>query len=216
MNSIKLRVMLFTLLASLPVLEVRGQITASEQATIDTITSLGGVIEVDEFDEYDLELGSNMSRANFAKAIAEAASLPSLLGVYIDNNHIIDSDLEALKDISYLDFVRLRGSRISDDGMKHLGKMTQLDNLELYCDAITIEGLKHLGGLKSLRNLNISECDGVVEEGIADLKVLSNLVTPVASDTGEPLGYLTINEDWSASTYDKIKAAHPRLSISYD
>jgi hypothetical protein len=66
-------------------------------------------------------------------------------------------------------------SLATDDVLKKLARLRRLKRLTLWRSPITDEGLRHLAGLTELTELNLGQCPGVTDAGLAVLRELPNL-----------------------------------------
>ena len=84
---------------------------------------------------------------------------------------ITDDDLDVLKAMSQLTWLRLDYAHCTDSGLKRLQGLTRLENLALnHCREIGDEGVKHLERLPALKTLGLEGCGKVTEEGVNRLR----------------------------------------------
>jgi len=88
-----------------------------------------------------LELAQNDSRLTVAFHLA--------------NGKINDQSLAALKGLTVVCQLNLRGTEVSDAGLAHLSGATGLTRLHLEKTKVTDIGLEHLQGLSNLEYLNV-------------------------------------------------------------
>ena len=113
------------------------------------------------------------------------AWLRNLLGIdyldhvnaaYFDGYSFADSDLEHLKGLPDLDYLRIVSSNVTDAGLVNLKYLHHLKNLELTSEKVTDAGLVHLQPLTELTELTLgcSITDACVEH-LMPLKNMSKL-----------------------------------------
>ena len=87
----------------------------------------------------------------------------------VDSPQISDSGLVALRGLTRLDWLDLRGGgTVTDAGLVRLSKLKSLERLHLYNARITDAGIVHLKGLTKLRFLYLGATE-VTDAGAADL-----------------------------------------------
>lgn len=87
-------------------------------------------------------------------ALPSLQRLTKLETLYLSESHVA-SDLEPLKKLASLKWLRLSGSRIDDEGLSHLASLSSLEHLELASTSVTGAGLRNLVSLKRLKSLDV-------------------------------------------------------------
>ncbi len=97
-----------------------------------------------------------------------------VIHVYLNGTQATDTDLEHLKGLPRLLFLRLDQTKVTDAGLEHLKGSRHLDTLWLHRTRITDAGLEHLKGLKELEYLHLGHTQ-ITDAGLEHLKELSQL-----------------------------------------
>ncbi len=122
-------------------------------------------------------------------------------------NHVTDDGLHNLKDMKFLVYLDILGTRATDVGLGHLKGLTNLTYLAMgYHGGITDisdAGLANLAGMKKLETLIIVNA-AVTDAGLEQVKKLTNLKRVALAKTN-------VTEAGVAS----LKAALPNCNIEY-
>jgi hypothetical protein len=140
-----------------------------------------------------------------------------------------DDDLTALKELTELRDLSLRGTLVSDKGVEHLKALTKLRRLNLDTKGrqITDAALPHLGGLTDLEYLDLDRT-AITDAGMAHLqsfKKLRGLQFAFTSVTDSGLEHLhgltdltSVNARGTKVTkagVDKLKQKLPEVEVGY-
>jgi hypothetical protein len=99
--------------------------------------------------------------------------LDHVTAAYFDGYSFADADLEHLKGLPDLDYLRIVSSNVTDAGLVNLKYLHQLKNLELTSEKVTDAGLVHLHPLGALTELTL-DCS-ITDAGMANLMPLKKL-----------------------------------------
>ncbi len=127
-----------------------------------------------------------------------------IVGVYIRNPDLKDTDLNAISGLRTLQKLELAGSKVSANGLKHLTGLPNLYILHLADTDVTDDGLVHLSELHNLGILSLDNTK-ITDAGLASLAPLKRLErlfmngTNVTDDGIAHIGKLTSLKEFSCA-----------------
>jgi hypothetical protein len=111
--------------------------------------------------------------------------VPGAKGLRLEDTRVTDKGLAALRRLTGLRWLELRGSPVGEEGLKHVSALKELQVLDLSRSRVTDAGLKRLKGLAGLRELTLAGTP-VTDSGLDALAGLTGLEYLDLSDT--PVG----------------------------
>ena len=161
--------------------------------------------DVPQADDSNLsQLQATDSNVSQAQAVAEVERLGGKVtideknpkrpvkGVDLAKSEATDAELECLKALTSLAYLRLDNTQVTDAGLEHLKGLTDLRMLRVANAQVTDAGLEHLEGLTNLIWLDLSKTwslsgkatsPQVTDAGLEHLKGLTNLKTLILNNT---------------------------------
>ncbi len=95
--------------------------------------------------------------------------------LWIEDPNLTDDDLLELSQLKHLQWLVIRGSKLTDSGLKHLVGLQEIQRLNVtYDKGITGAGMKELANLANLQSLNLAGT-GVTDQGLKELARLKKL-----------------------------------------
>jgi hypothetical protein len=163
---------------------VRLQQAHAQQRAVETIRTLGGVVEYDhEFNRAGKwRPNAQLPGAAWMRDLLGLDFFSGVWNVSFYEPRVSDAELECLKGLKRLRKLQLAGTKITDAGLDHVKDMTELQSLGLAGTNVTDAGLKHLERLHGLQVLGLGETN-VTDAGLEHLKGLSQLQTLCLADT---------------------------------
>jgi len=168
----------------------------SVEATVERFQALGGVAELDDFQELtlldlsgtevtdrDLQDGAGLSTltqldlSNTAigdAAFAHPSWMESLTRLSLNNTQISNAALRQFRSLKQLQLLWLNETNVGDAGLQHLAGLTGLQSLGLNKTQVTNAGLAQLRNLKELRYLLLGNTQ-ITDAGLQHLRGLKNL-----------------------------------------
>jgi hypothetical protein len=108
------------------------------------------------------------------EVVKQVATLRHLQRLDLAQTGLKGADLEPLRGMHSLRYLRLCINDVGDEGMRHVGTLTGLRELDLCSAKITDQGMRHLAGLKSLTVLDLTK-NKVTDAGLKHLYGLKGL-----------------------------------------
>jgi Leucine Rich repeats (2 copies)/Leucine Rich repeat len=102
---------------------------------------------------------------------------PKLESLDLMSNHVTSASLTVVGTLTGLHELNLSRTSIDDAGLAHLSRLTNLEILRLNVTKITDAGLIHLQELPRLRRLDLTGCNGVTAQGLANYPHLERLIS---------------------------------------
>lgn len=125
--------------------------------------------------------------------LKQFVTLEHLKVLDIKDSPITDAGVEQLKVLPRLEDINLQRTNITDVSLKTFQGFPALKRLRIVRTNVTDEGLVHLKGMTQLELLNLKDCIGVSDQGLAhlaDLKRMRNLTVWGSQVTDEGLKHL--------------------------
>jgi serine/threonine protein kinase/WD40 repeat protein/Leucine-rich repeat (LRR) protein len=115
------------------------------------------------------------------------AHMSDLKGLDLDRTDTTDVGIASLRNLTSLEVLWLRRTKVTDESMRHLSKLSRLHFLDLTGTSVTDAGLVPLKGLAALKTLSLDSLS-ITSEGLKTITANSNLVSL-------DLGGTSINDD---------------------
>jgi len=125
--------------------------------------------------------------------LRHVAKLTKLEALNLDSREISDEGLCHLKNLQHLRFLDIFSGRITDSGCAHIAQIKSLESLEICGGCVGDPGCTFLARLENLTNLNLSQNEGISNQGVAALASLTNLKALNLSNTGVNVAYLNLS-----------------------
>jgi Leucine-rich repeat (LRR) protein len=121
--------------------------------------------------------------------IIALAAMPNLRALRLDQSLVSDATVAEISKFPKLEDLNLESCDISDAGMLSIAKRESLKRLRVAKTKITDVGLSHIKEMRQLELLDLSDCNKITSDGLANLKGLTklrnlSLGSPLISDSG--------------------------------
>lgn len=95
--------------------------------------------------------------------------------IWVEDPNLTDDDLVELAQLKHLQWLVIRGSKLTDAGLKHLAGLQGIQRLNVsYDKSITGAGIKEFANLANLQSLNLAGT-GVTDQGLKEVARLKKL-----------------------------------------
>jgi Leucine-rich repeat (LRR) protein len=109
------------------------------------------------------------------QGMALIAGLPSLRGLYLDENRVTDAGLAHVAKLITLEELKLGGGKITDNGLVPLAQLPHLKYLALWGEGFTNGGFRHLKNIPNVEILDFGSLHQVTDDGVAHIAEISQV-----------------------------------------